>query len=96
MDAPEPVVSVRAIRFASKDRGEYIQLRVFAPASGSGLPVVLFSHGFGSSMDGYAPLTDHWAAHGFVVVQPTYLDARRLGLVEDDPRRPDMWRTRAR
>jgi dienelactone hydrolase len=94
MDAPEPVVSVRSIRLASKDRGEDIQLRVSAPASGSGLPVVLFSHGFGSSMDGYAPLTDHWAAHGFVVVQPTYLDARRLGLAEDDPRRPDIWRTR--
>ena len=94
MDAPEPVVSVRSIRLAADDRREDIQLRVSAPASGRGLPVVLFSHGFGSSMDGYAPLTDYWAAHGFVVVQPTYLDARRLGLAEDDPRRPKIWRTR--
>ena len=94
MDAARPVISVRAIRLASKDRGDDIQLRVSAPAFGSGLPVVLFSHGFGSSMDGYAPLIDHWAAHGFVVVQPTYLDARLLGLAEDDPRRRDIWRTR--
>ena len=94
MDAPVPVVSVRSIRLPSKDNGEDIQLRVSAPATGDGLPVVLFSHGFGSSMDGYAPLVDHWAARGFVVVQPNYLDARRLGLAEDDPRRPGIWRTR--
>jgi dienelactone hydrolase len=94
MDAPVPVISVRSIRLASPARGEDIQVRVSAPATGSGLPVVLFSHGFGSSMDGYARLADYWSAHGFVVIQPTYLDARRLGLAEDDLRRPSIWRTR--
>jgi predicted dienelactone hydrolase len=94
MDAPIPVMSVRSIRLPDPVRGEDLQVRVSAPVTGSGLPVVLFSHGFSSSMDGYAPLTDYWAAHGFVVIQPTYLDARRLGLPEDDPRRPTIWRTR--
>ncbi|MGP7794508.1 alpha/beta hydrolase family protein [Sphingomonas sp. CLY1604] len=94
MDAPIPVMSVRSIRLPDRVRGEDLQVRVSAPVTGSGLPVILFSHGFGSSMDGYAPLTDYWAAHGFVVIQPTYLDARRLGLPEDDPRHPTIWRTR--
>lgn len=94
MDAPVPVISVRSIRLPDPTRGEDLQVRVSAPVTGNGLPVVLFSHGFGSSMDGYAPLSDYWAAHGFVVVQPTYLDARRLGLPEHDPRRPTIWRTR--
>jgi predicted dienelactone hydrolase len=94
MDAPVPVMSVRSIRLPDPVRGEDLQLRVSAPVTGSGLPIILFSHGFGSSMDGYAPLTDYWAAHGFVVIQPTYLDARRLGLPEDDSRRPTIWRTR--
>lgn len=94
MDTSMPIVSVRSIRLPSQGRGEDILLRVSAPVSSKGLPVVLFSHGFGSSMDGYAPLADHWAAHGLVVVQPTYLDARRLGLAEDDPRRPGIWRMR--
>ncbi|WP_292059360.1 alpha/beta hydrolase family protein [Brevundimonas sp. UBA5936] len=94
MDAPVPVISVRSIRLPDPARGEDLQVRVSAPVTGSGLPVVLFSHGFGSSMDGYAPLSDYWASHGFVVIQPTYLDARRLGLPEHDPRRPTIWRTR--
>ncbi|MCZ9340360.1 chlorophyllase, partial [Streptomyces sp. TRM76130] len=45
-------------------------------------------------MDGYAPLADHWAAHGFVVLRPTHLDSRRLALPADDPRTPLIWRIR--
>jgi dienelactone hydrolase len=45
-------------------------------------------------MDGYAPLVDFWAARGFVVVQPTHLDSRKVGLAPDDPRRPVIWRYR--
>ncbi|MFG2867456.1 alpha/beta hydrolase family protein [Streptomyces sp. NPDC048338] len=75
-------------------RGEDLQVRVSAPVSGRDLPVIVFSHGFGWSMDGYAPLTDHWAAHGFVVVQPTHLDSRTLSLPAEDPRTPQIWRHR--
>jgi predicted dienelactone hydrolase len=56
--------------------------------------VIVFSHGFGWSLDGYAPLADFWAAHGFVVVQPTHLDSRTLNLPPDDPRTPLIWRFR--
>lgn len=94
MDAPTPTISIRPVRLPAPARGEDIQLRVSAPVSGDKLPVILFSHGFGSSMDGYTPLTEYWASRGFVVVQPTYLDARRLGLAPDDPRRPSIWRVR--
>ena len=94
MDAPVPVLSVRGIKLAAPGRGEDLQLRISAPVTGDDLPIVLFSHGYGSSMDGYAPLANYWAAHGFVVLQPTHLDARRLGLAQDDPRRPLIWRTR--
>ncbi|CAM5611265.1 PET hydrolase-like domain-containing protein OS=Streptomyces fumanus OX=67302 GN=GCM10018772_40330 PE=4 SV=1 [Streptomyces fumanus] len=61
-----------------------------APASGSGLPVIVFSHGFSWSMDGCAPLADHWAAQGFVVLRPTHLDSRTLGIPADDPRTPGL------
>lgn len=94
IDAPTPVVAVRSLRIIAPGRGDDIQVRVSAPLAGTGLPVILFSHGFGSSMDAYSPLVDYWAAHGFVVVQPTYLDAKRLALPENDPRRPAIWRTR--
>ncbi len=69
-------------------------MRVSAPVTGSRLPVIVLSHGYGQSADGYAPLVDFWAAHGFVVVQPTHLDSRTLGLSPDDPRTPTIWRTR--
>ncbi|MEW1659138.1 chlorophyllase [Streptomyces sp. NPDC093707] len=93
-DAPTTVVSARPVVLAAPDRGEDLQVRVAAPATGSNLPVILFSHGFGWSMDGYAPLADHWAAHGFVVIQPTHLDSRTLGISAEDPRTPRIWRFR--
>jgi predicted dienelactone hydrolase len=45
-------------------------------------------------LNGYAPLVNFWVAHGFVVIQPTFLDSRTLGLCPDDPRTPLIWRFR--
>ncbi len=92
--APATAVSAKPVILPAPGRGEDLQVRVSAPASGSGLPVLVFSHGFGWSMNGYAPLADYWAAHGFVVVQPTHLDSRTLGLPHEDPRFPRIWRIR--
>ncbi|MGI5271565.1 alpha/beta hydrolase family protein [Nonomuraea sp. CA-218870] len=91
---PTPVVSAKPVALPAPGRGTELRVRVSAPAEGRDLPVVVFSHGFGESMDGYAPLADHWAAHGFAVVQPTHLDSRTLNLPADDPRTPSIWRIR--
>ncbi|GAA0965971.1 hypothetical protein GCM10009550_67300 [Actinocorallia libanotica] len=91
---PAPVVSVRPVVLPAPGRGEDLQVRVSAPVTGHDLPLVVFSHGYGWSMDGYAPLADFWAAQGFVVAQPTHLDSRTLGLPADDPRTPLIWRHR--
>ncbi|GIG66713.1 alpha/beta hydrolase family protein [Phytomonospora endophytica] len=88
------IVSARPVVLPSPGRGEDLQARVTAPVTGRDLPVIVFSHGFGWSMDGYAPLADHWAAHGFAVIQPTHLDSRTLNLAPDDPRTPEIWRFR--
>ncbi|MFK0170998.1 alpha/beta hydrolase family protein [Streptomyces sp. NPDC090306] len=92
--ASTPTVAVKPLVLAAPERGEDLHVRVSAPDTGSDLPIVLFAHGFGSDLDGYAPLVDHWASHGFVVVQATHLDSKRLALPADDPRRPQMWRYR--
>ncbi|MFC4855481.1 alpha/beta hydrolase family protein [Actinophytocola glycyrrhizae] len=81
----ESVVSVKPVVLPDSD----LRVRISAPASGRDLPVVVFSHGFGSSLEGYGPLTDFWAAHGFVVVQPTHGDSRTV-----DAYTPDTWRDR--
>ncbi len=94
VSVPTPVVSVKPLVLSAPDRGEDLQVRVSAPATGSELPIIVFSHGFGWSLDGYGPLADYWAAHGFVVIQPTHLDSRTLNLPPEDPRTPRIWRFR--
>jgi pimeloyl-ACP methyl ester carboxylesterase len=37
---------------------------------------------------------NHWTEQGFVVLQPTHLDSRLLGIARDDPRRSQFWRHR--
>lgn len=95
-DAPAQVISLSPVlRPASKGRGCDLELRVSAPATGGGLPVVILSHGFRQSADGYLPLSHGWAARGFVVIQPTFLDSWRYELSESDPRTPVIWEHRA-
>ena len=94
LGAPAQVVSVRPIVLSAPERGADLQVRVSAPTTGGNLPVIVFSHGFSQSMDGYDPLARFWAEHGFVVVQPTHLDSRTLAITPDDPRYPEIWRLR--
>ena len=77
-----------------------LQLKVSAPTEGEVLPIILLSHGQGysnhlSSLNGYAPLANHWAEQGFVVLQPTHLSSRSLDLPADTPGAPMFWRERA-
>ncbi|MDT7790372.1 MAG: hypothetical protein QOF58_8791 [Pseudonocardiales bacterium] len=77
-----------------------LQLKVSAPVEGNDLPIILLSHGQGhsnhlSSLNGYAPLANHWAEQGFVVLQPTHLSSRSLSLPADTPGAPMFWKERA-
>jgi predicted dienelactone hydrolase len=92
--APTAIMSAKPVVLSAPGRGENLQVSVSAPMIGNDLPVIVFSHGFGLSMNDYAPLADFWAAHGFVVLQPTHLDSRTLGLPAEDPRTPRIWRFR--
>ncbi|MGW9042731.1 alpha/beta hydrolase family protein [Streptomyces lydicus] len=98
--SPTPVLSVSPVVLAAPDRAVDLEVRVSAPVTGSDLPVILLSHGQGysnhlSSLHGYAPLVNFWAAHGFVVIQPTHLSSRTLSLDPDTPGAPLYWRSRA-
>ncbi|MET3985683.1 chlorophyllase [Streptomyces sp. PvR034] len=98
--APAPVLSVAPVVLPAPGRTVDLQVRVSAPMTGSELPVILLSHGLGhsnnlSSLNGYAPLAHFWAAHGFVVIQPTHLDSRTLTPDPGAPVPVAHWRTRA-
>ncbi|QDL94101.1 dienelactone hydrolase (plasmid) [Paroceanicella profunda] len=76
-----------------------LELRLTAPATGTGLPLVIFSHGYGPSnyipsKDGYAPLVQFWAERGLAVIQPTHASSRVAGLGPDGPDAPFYWRER--
>ncbi|WP_052280490.1 alpha/beta hydrolase family protein [Nocardia vulneris] len=89
-----PIISVKPVVLPAPDRGDDLQVRISAPIEGTDLPVLLLAHGFGKSMSSYDPLVDFWAAHGFVVVQPTFLDSRTLGLIPEDARYQHIWEIR--
>jgi dienelactone hydrolase len=92
--AGAPVVSVAPLALSAPGRPVPLEVRVSAPATGTDLPVVVFSHGNGWNLDGYAPLTAFWASRGFVVIQPTHLDSRRNGFGFDHPVFPTIWTER--
>lgn len=97
--APTPVVSVSPVVLPVLGRAVELQVRVSAPTTGRDLPIILLSHGQGSSnnlssLNGYGPLTHFWAAHGFVVIQPTHLSSKTLSLGPETPGAPFFWRSR--
>ncbi|WP_326556285.1 alpha/beta hydrolase family protein [Micromonospora sp. NBC_01796] len=99
-NSPTQVLSVSPVVLPAPDRAVDLELRISAPVTGSDLPIILLSHGHGpsnnlSSLNGYAPLANFWAAHGFVVIQPTHLSSRTLSLPPDTPGAPLYWRSRA-
>lgn len=98
-NAPVPVISVAPVTLSAPGRALDLEVRISAPVSGHDLPVIVLSHGHGPSLylpslNGYGPLVNFWAAHGFVVIQPTHLSARSYALGSETPGAPLFWRSR--
>lgn len=98
-NAPVPVISVAPVTLSAPGRALDLEVRISAPVSGHDLPVIVLSHGHGPSLylpslHGYGPLVNFWAAHGFVVIQPTHLSARSYALGSETPGAPLFWRSR--
>lgn len=94
-----PTISISPVTLPAPGRGLPLQLRITAPVSGNALPIILLSHGHGPSLyipskDGYGPLVNFYAEHGFVVIQPTHANSKLAGLGPDAPGGPLFWRTR--
>ncbi|MEM9055983.1 MAG: alpha/beta fold hydrolase [Pseudomonadota bacterium] len=73
------VRSVDMLVLPDPARNKELQLRVTYPQAGGPLPVIVFSHGAWASKDDYRVLANHWAANGYVVIQPNHSDAGTLG-----------------
>jgi dienelactone hydrolase len=95
-------MSISPVVLPAPGRVVDLQLRISAPVTGRDLPIILLSHGHGgsnhlSSLNGYAPLANFYAADGFVVIQPTHLSSKTLAGIVDakSPEAPLFWRSRA-
>lgn len=65
--------------FRDDARGKDLHLRIRYPEEGKGpFPLVIFSHGMGGSHDAFPALSEHLAAHGYVVIHPTHSDSIAL------------------
>ena len=94
-----PIISLSPIILSAPGREVELQIKVTAPSTGKNLPIIILSHGHGksnylSSFNGYEPLVNFLATHGFIVIQPTHLDAKFLQLNPNGPEGPVYWRTR--
>ena len=96
-----PVISIAPVTLPAPGRGRDLEMRVSAPMTGDSLPVIVLSHGMGpsfyvASMDGYGPVANFWAAHGFVVIQPSHISTRVYATPADAPGGPLFWRSRVK
>ncbi len=60
-------------------QGRDVKFRVAYPDGEGTFPVIAYSNGAFCFTHMYANVTDHWASHGYVVVQPYHLDTPGSG-----------------
>lgn len=94
-----PTISVSPVTLVAPGRSRPLEMRITAPMTGRNLPIILLSHGHGPSLylpskDGYGPLVNFYAEHGFVVIQPTHASSKVAGFASDAPGGPLFWRAR--
>jgi predicted dienelactone hydrolase len=93
---PYAVGEIQEVVLRDSARGKDLPLRIRYPDAPGPFPVIVWSHGAGGSKDNYAILTEHWASHGYVVIQPTHEDSRQLGGRLRDMRNLNGWQGRPR
>lgn len=65
----------RTTTLSGRNLTRNLPIRVTWPKGGKNRPVIVFSHGYMGSENGYKPLAEHWASYGFIVVQPRHADS---------------------
>ena len=71
--------TVQDLEWMDKARGRRVPARLFWPASAQHgkVPLVVFSHGIGSSRDGYTYLGQYWAKHGIASLHLQHVGSDR-------------------
>ena len=95
-----PVGVIPEARLVDQPRNREIVLNVEYPTRPGPHPMILFSHGFGSTHRDYIGLSSYWASQGYVVIKPRHADGGRAGerplLPEIVDQSPADWQGRVR
>jgi predicted dienelactone hydrolase len=91
---PHKVQSVARLVLNDAKREKQLQIRIHYPDGDGPFPLIVWSHGAGGSKDNYQTLTQHWASHGYVTIQPTHSDSRSLAAKATDPVNFRDWQSR--
>ena len=75
---PSPVGVIPTTLLHDAQRNKDLDISISYPTRGGPFPVIVFSHGYGSSNRGYEPLVAYWTSHGYVVIRPSHADADAL------------------
>src|ERR1700737_2931240 len=67
---PSPVGVIPAATVQDGPRNKDVEVSIEYPTRGGPFPVVVFSHGYGSSARGYEPLISYWTSNGYVCIRP--------------------------
>ena len=84
---PHPVAVIEEFVLRDAERGKDLTLRITYPDADGPFPTILLCHRVRGTRFDFEPLTEYWAANGYVVVQADHADTGRMGA---------DWRDRAR
>lgn len=79
------IKTIDAITLHDAARHRDIPLKIYYPMGQRPVPLLIFSHGFGSDKDGYQYLAQGWAKDGYVVALPTHSGGDRSALRASGP-----------
>src|SRR5205814_9370355 len=68
-ELPVGAIPTGVVHDAQRNRD--IDVVIEYPTRGGPYPVIVFSHGYGSSKNGYASLTEYWTSHCFACIKPS-------------------------
>src|SRR5438094_2243435 len=72
---PSPVGVIPTTMLHDAQRNKDVEVSIEYPTRGGPFPVIVFSHGYGSSDRGYEPLISYWTSYGYVCIRPSHADA---------------------
>ena len=80
---PSPVGVIPSATIHDAARNKDLEVSIEYPTRGGPFPIIVFSHGYGSSDRGYEPLISYWTSNGYVCIRPSHADA---GALRETPR----------